>query len=74
MDAKAREALAEVLEANQGAVEFAEVPKQAFKTEALKAVPPKVRQEICGLIYDEQWIANVEGVSYDPATGTVASA
>ncbi len=72
MEAKAGEALAEVLNLNEGLVEFAELPKQGFRTEALKACPPKVRQQICGIMYDEGWIARQAGVVYDPATSTVA--
>jgi hypothetical protein len=74
MNAKATEALGEMLNANEGMIEFAEVPKQAFRTEALRVCPPQVRQKICALMYDEQWIGAQEGVAYDAATGTVALA
>ena len=75
-EAKAQEALKEVLDGNQGFVEFAELPKKAFNTEALKTVPPKTRQEICAIVYDEAWLTAqaANGVAYDPATGTVALA
>jgi hypothetical protein len=74
MEAKAAEALQEILAANDGLVEFAEVPKQGFRAEALKACPPKVRQQVCAIMYDEGWIAGQEGVVYDAATSTVALA
>jgi hypothetical protein len=74
MEAKAAESLLEILNANEGIVEFAEVPKQGFRSEALKACPPKVRQQVCAIMYNEQWIAAQEGVAYDPATSTVALA
>lgn len=74
MEAKAVEALMEILNANEGLVEFAEVPKQGFRAEALKACPPKVRQGVCAIMYDEAWIGAQAGVAYDAATGTVALA
>lgn len=74
MEAKASEALLEILNANQGLVEFPEIPKQGFRAEALKSVPPQVRQKVCAIMYDEQWLGKQEGVAYDPATATVALA
>lgn len=74
MEASARQALDEILNANEGLVEFSEVPKQGFRSEALKGCPPKVRQQVCAIMYDEAWIGAQEGVAYDAATATVALA